>query len=218
MPLKTNLKIIFLTGLAVIIPIGITIYILFFLIDVMDLLFNIIPQRYHPDVILHFHLPGLGIIVTVILVFVCGLIARSYFGKRLVRLGESFVDKIPVVRSIYQAIKQVAHSMLMDKSRSFKKAVLIEFPRRGLYSVGFVTGSPNGEIYAKIGGDKYLSVFVPTTPNPTSGFFMVVPIDELIFLDMSVEEAFTLIISAGIVVPSEHQKQSCLNQEDRAGK
>lgn len=205
--MKSNLKTIFLAGLAVIIPVGITLYILFFLIDVMDSLLNVIPHSYQPDTLLQFHLPGLGIIVTVFLVLVCGLIVRSYIGKALVRLGENFVEKIPVVRSIYQAVKQVAHSMLMDKSRSFKKAVLIEFPRRGLYSVGFITGSPDGEIKEKIGGDNYISVFVPTTPNPTSGFFMVVPMDELIFLDMSVEEAFTLIISAGIVIPSDRRQQ-----------
>lgn len=210
--MKSNLKKIFLTGLAIIIPVGITLYILFFLIDVMDSLLNIIPHQFQPDVMLHFHLPGLGIIVTVVLVFVCGLIARSYLGKSLVGLGESFVDKIPIVRSIYQAVKQVAHSMLMDRNRSFKKAVLIEFPRRGLYSVGFITGNPGGEIAAKIAGDHYVSVFVPTTPNPTSGFFMVVSSDELIFLDMSVEEAFTLIISAGIVNPAHRPEQAGLKQ------
>jgi uncharacterized membrane protein len=209
-PLKSNLKKIFLAGLAVIIPIGITLYILSFLIGVMDSLLNVIPSHYQPDALLHFHLPGLGIIVTVVLVLICGLVARSYFGNVLVGLGERFVDKIPVVRSIYQAVKQVAHSMLGDKSRSFKKAVLIEFPRRGLYSVGFVTGSPEGEIRKKIGGEGYISVFVPTTPNPTSGFFMIVAPAELIFLDMSVEEAFTLIISAGIVTPSERQQQTGL--------
>jgi len=205
MPVKTSLKKIFFTGLAVIIPIVITIYTLLFLIDVMDGLLHVIPQQYQPDVMLGFHLPGLGVIVTVVLVFICGLLVRSYFGKTLVKLGESFVEKIPIVRSIYQAVKQVADSMLMDKSRSFKKAILIEFPRRGLYSVGFVTGSPYGEIKEKIGGNEHITVFVPTTPNPTSGFFMIVPRDELIFLDMSVEEAFTLIISAGIVIPSERR-------------
>ncbi len=211
--MKSNLKKIFLTGLAVITPVGITLYILSFLIDLMDGLFDFIPTRYRPDELLQYHLPGLGIIVTVILIFICGLIVRSYFGKALVKIGENFVDRIPVVRSIYQAVKQVAESMLTDRNRSFKKAVLIEFPRRGLYSVGFVTGSPNGEIKEKVGAGEHTSVFVPTTPNPTSGFFMIVPRDELIFLEMSVEEAFTLIISAGIVIPSERRQQAGVKQE-----
>ncbi len=215
--LKSNLKRIFLAGLAVVIPVGITLYILVFLIEVMDSLLNIIPARYQPDALLHFHLPGLGLIITVVLVFICGLIVRSYFGKTLVALGERIVDMIPVVRSIYQAVKQVAHSTLMNKDRSFKKAVLVEFPRRGLYTVGFVTGTPDPGMPG-IGGEDRVSIFVPTTPNPTSGFFMVASRDDLIYLDMSVEEAFTLILSTGIVTPSDRRRQNGIETGRRAGK
>jgi len=194
--LKRNYKNIFLTGLAVLMPVGLTLYILVFLIKMMDGLL--------PDAFLPFHIPGLGVIVTVILIFACGLITKSYMGNRIVKLGEGFFDKIPFVRSIYQAIKQIADSMFMDRNRSFKKVVLIRFPSKDVYSVAFITGVPNGELKEKTGGQdrKYVSVFMPTAPNPTTGLYMIMPEDELIYLDISVEDAFALIISAGIVTPA----------------
>jgi len=200
--LKRKLKTIFLTGLAVITPIGLTLYILNFIIDLMDNLLTIIPKRYQPDTLLPFHIPGLGVIVTVIMVFICGLLTRSYFGNKLVTWGETLVDKIPIIRSIYQAIKKVADGMFKSTKQNFKKVVLVEFPRKGMYSVGFVTGMPNREIGAKMGeSGNYISILLPTAPNPTTGFFIMVPEDELIYTDMLVEEAFTLIISGGIVNP-----------------
>lgn len=200
--MKGNLKKVFLTGLAVVVPVGLTIYIFFFLIDMMDSLLLIIPDKYQPDAFLPFHVPGLGTIVTLVLIYLCGLITTSYFGNKLVKLGERFLDKIPFVRSIYQATKRVADTMFMDRSRSFKKVVLFQFPSKNVYSIGFITGVPNGEFRAKVGSDRnYVSVFMPTAPNPTTGLYMIMPEDELIHMDMSVEEAFTLIISAGIVTP-----------------
>jgi uncharacterized membrane protein len=202
---KKKLKRIFLTGLAVVIPAGLTLYILSFIIDVMANLLRIIPQRYQPDNMLGFHVPGLGAIVTVILIFICGLVTTSYFGNRMVRFGERLVGKIPFVRSIYHAIKRIADSLFMDKARSFKKVVLVEYPRRGVYSIGFVTGTPNGEIQKIIGQKTTCAgVFMPLALTPTTGFFIMVPLDELIELRMTVEEAFTLIISAGIVTPADH--------------
>jgi uncharacterized membrane protein len=203
--LKKKMKRIFLTGLAVVIPVGLTIYILSFIIDMMDNLLRVIPSQYQPDNLLHVHVPGLGAIITVILIFICGLVTTSYVGKQLVRFGEHLVGKIPFVRSIYQAIKRIANSLFMDKTKSFKKVVLVEYPRRGVYSVGFVTGTPNGEIQ-KIIGQKSpcVGVFMPLALTPTTGFFIIVPHDELIELSMTVEEAFTLIISAGIVTPTEN--------------
>ncbi len=203
--MKRNFKKVFLTGLAVLMPVGLTIYVLAFLIDMMDGLLQVIPDKYQPDAVLQFHIPGLGVIVTVILIFICGLITKSYFGNRIVKTGERLLDKIPFVRSIYQAFKKVSDSMFMDKSRSFKKVVLIRFPSKDIFSVAFVTGIPNGEFRDKIGDQerKYVGVFMPTAPNPTTGLYMMMPEDELIYLDISVEEAFTLIISAGIVAPME---------------
>jgi uncharacterized membrane protein len=202
--LKKKMKRIFLTGLAVVIPAGLTIYILSFIIGMMDRLLEIIPEMYQPDTLLKFHIPGLGVIVTVALIFICGLLTTSYLGNRLVGFGEYLVGKIPFVRSIYQAIKRIAESLLMDKAQSFKKVVLVEYPRRGVHSVGFVTGIPNGEVRQKLGEEKpRVGVFIPLALTPSTGFFIMVPREELIELKMSVEEAFTLIISAGIVTPRE---------------
>jgi uncharacterized membrane protein len=204
--LKSKLKKIFITGLAVIIPIGLTLYILFFLIDTMDNLLKIVPIRYQPEVLLGFRIPGLGIIVTVILIFICGLITKSYFGYKIVSSGEDLVDKIPFVRSIYQSIKQVSDSMFTDRLSGFKKVVLVEFPRKGIYTLGFVTGVPGPEIRSKV-GQNCISVFLPTTPNPTSGYLVILPDDDLIQVDMSVEEALTYIISVGIVTASDRLKR-----------
>ena len=204
--MKKKLKQIFLTGLAVTVPIGLTLYILFFLIDIMDGLLKIIPLRYHPDTLLGIHIPGLGTIVTVILIFICGLITASYVGNRIVQSGEDLLYRIPFVRNIYQAIKRFSDTMVMDRRSSFKRVVLVEFPRKGLYTIGFVTGKPDLE-FKKEPGDNYTSVFLPTTPNPTSGYLIIVPEDELVEVHMSVEEALTYIISVGIVTPSERMRR-----------
>ncbi len=151
------------------------------------------------------HIPGLGVIVTVILIFICGLVTTSYFGNRLFHFGERIVGKIPFVRSIYQAIKRIAEGLFMDKAQSFKKVVICEYPRRGVYSIGFITGSPNGEIQKSLGRNSpCVGVYIPCALTPTTGVFVMIPSDELIEVNMTVEEAFTLIISAGIVTPPEH--------------
>ncbi len=202
--MKKKMKRIFLTGLAVVIPAGLTIYILFFIIDMMDNLLRIIPISYQPDSMFHHHIPGLGVIVTVIMIFICGLVTTSYLGNRLFGFGERIVGKIPVVRSIYQAIKRISESLFMDKAQSFKKVVMVEYPRRGVYSIGFITCTPNGEIQKSLREKcPCVGVYIPCALTPTTGVFVMIPGDELIEVDMSVEEAFTLIISAGIVTPHE---------------
>lgn len=200
--LDKRIKNIFLTGLAVIIPIGLTLYILFFIIDVMDGLLKIIPDRYEPDALLGFHIPGLGIIFTVLLIFITGLITKSYLGNVVVRTGEGLFGKIPIVRSIYLAIKQIFNSLFVGKSRSFRKVVLVEYPRKGLYSIGFVTGSAESS-FPQISDEQkdHIGVFVPLALTPYTGGFVIVHQSEVVELDMTVEEAFTLIISAGIVPP-----------------
>ena len=209
--MKNKLKAVFLTGLAIIIPIGITVYILFFLIGIMDRLLDVIPRPFHPDTWIGFHIPGLGVIVTVGVILLCGLLTRSYFGKRVVRYGEGLVEKIPFVGGIYQATKKISDSFFSDREKSFKRVVMIEFPRSGVYTVAFVTGFPITEIAEKT-RCHCLNVFVPTTPNPTSGYFLMVPEDEVIDLDLTVEEAFTLIISGGIVAPQEKNTHSLTNR------
>jgi uncharacterized membrane protein len=202
---KTSIKNILLTGLAVIIPIGITIYILSFIIEMMDSLLTIIPKRYQPDNLFNFHIPGLGLIITLVLIFICGLITKSFIGNKLVKWGEAVVDKIPIVRGIYQATKKIVDSMFAGQGKSFKQPVLVEFPRKNMYTIAFVTGVPNSEIVSKV-GKNFVSIYVPTTPNPTSGYFVMASQEEIIYLDMSVEEALTLVISTGIVNPEDHMK------------
>ncbi len=197
--MKKKIRQIFLTGLAVVVPVGVTIYILVFLVRLMDGLLSVVPQRYHPDTLLGVHLPGLGIIFTAVLVFLCGLITRSYVGHRLVRMGDRILQKIPFVRGVYRASKQVSDSLIREKGSGFRKVVLVQFPRPGTYAIGFVTGQAAGEIRERIG--EAVSVFLPTAPNPTSGYILLVPEQDLIPLEMTVEQAFTLIVSGGMVAP-----------------
>ncbi|MBA4396412.1 MAG: hypothetical protein C0394_03395 [Syntrophus sp. (in: bacteria)] len=177
---------------------------------VMDGLLTIIPMRYHPTALIGFHIPGLGIIITILLIFICGLMTKSIIGKKIVVYGEGLLDRIPIVRSIHMAIKKIVDSMVLNRNRSFKKVVLVEFPRKGAYTIAFVTGEPAYEIHAKT-GRRCVSVYVPTTPNPTSGYFIMFPEQEIINLDMSVEDAFTMIISGGIVAPREQLKREQLS-------
>ena len=198
--MKKDIKPIFLTGLAVTVPIGLTVYILIFLIDLMDGLLHVIPSRFHPDHLLGFRIPGLGIIFTVVFIFAMGLTTRSILGSKILLWGESMVVRVPLVRGIYQAFKQVVDAMVSTKGESFKRVVLVEFPRKGLYTVAFVTGLTSGEVRDKT-AENCVNIFIPTTPNPTSGFYMMVPEDQVVTLDMTVEEAFKLIMSGGIVAP-----------------
>ncbi|MBW2544200.1 MAG: DUF502 domain-containing protein [Deltaproteobacteria bacterium] len=204
--IRKKIKGVFLTGIAAIIPVGVTFYVFYLIIGLMNKLVRIIPARFHPDQILPFHIPGLGVIITLILVFIVGLVTKSYLGKKGVVLGEKLVSKIPLVRGIYNALKQLVDALLSDKGQSFKKAVLIEYPRKGLYSIAFVTGESRGEVQLRT-SQKCVNLFVPTTPNPTSGFYIMVPETDMVNLDMTVEEAFTLIVSGGIVSPAEVRKQ-----------
>jgi uncharacterized membrane protein len=202
--LRKKIKSIFLTGIAAIIPVGVTLYIIFFLIRTMDKLVKFIPHRFQPDELLGFQIPGLGVIVTLILIFIVGLITKSYLGNKAVDLGEKILDRIPFVSGIYKGIKQLVDAIFSDKHQSFRKAVLIEYPRKGLYSIAFVTGESRGEVQEKT-EQKHINLFVPTTPNPTSGFYIMIPETDVINLDMSVEEAFSLIISGGIISPNNNK-------------
>jgi uncharacterized membrane protein len=203
--MKHKLKNAFLAGLAVTIPVGLTIYILIFLIDLMDGLLRIIPSQYHPDRFLGVRVPGLGVIATVVLIFAAGFLTTSYLGGKFFRFAEALVERIPLVRGIYQAIKQIVQTMVSKEGQSFKRVVLVEFPRPGLYTVAFVTGVTTGELKDKTGGNC-INLFVPTTPNPTSGYYVMVPEDGVTDLEMSVEEAFKLIISGGMIAPTENKE------------
>ncbi len=210
--MRTKIKKIFLTGIVAIIPVVISIYIFFFLLGIIDNFLNIIPARIHPDRLLGFHIPGLGVIFTFLLIFITGLITQSYIGGKLLKAGDKMLNHIPLFRSIYQPTKQVIDSLFSDKSRNFRGVVLVEFPRKGIYTLGFVTGDTQGEADQKT-QDSCINVFVPTTPNPTSGYYLIMPEREVIHMEMTVEEAIKIIISSGLVGP-----QKNINESKETGK
>jgi uncharacterized membrane protein len=199
--LATSLKNYFLTGLLVILPIFVTVYIVLFLVRGMDALARFIPTKYLPEALLHY-IPGLGLILAVILISAVGLLTRNFAGRKVVQFWEDMVDRIPLVRIIYSGVKQLLEAFFVQQTNAFRKVALLEYPRRGTYVIGFITGESKGEIQRRT-SKKMINVFVPTTPNPTSGFYVLVPEDELIILDMTVEDAFKLIISGGIFSPPE---------------
>ncbi|MBT3993612.1 MAG: DUF502 domain-containing protein, partial [Gammaproteobacteria bacterium] len=193
---------IIVAGLLVWLPLGVTIFIIRVLLDLLGQTYKIIPEFFRPENLLGFSIPGFGILLAVVIIFVTGLIAANFIGKSLVDWWESFLDKIPLVRSIYSPLKKFAELVLSDQTQSFSKVLLIEYPRKGLYSLCFQTSKNLGEIEEKSGVDV-VCVFVPTTPNPTSGLIIMVPQSDVIELDMSVEDGLKMIISLGVVVPGE---------------
>jgi len=196
--MRKKIRQIFITGLVVTLPLGFTLYVLFFIMGLMDGLFYIMPDRYHPDALLGYHIPGLGIIATLVLVFSAGVVVKSYMGNKLMVMGENLLYRIPVIRSIYEGTKKVMDSLFVNKNRSFKKVVLVTFPHPGSYALGFVTGETLPALQSGI-DRPCLNVFVPTTPNPTSGYLLMVPEQEVTDVDLTVEEAVAYIISCGIV-------------------
>jgi uncharacterized membrane protein len=193
-------------GLLVWVPLGITLFILNLLVRQLDKTLGLLPPEIRPpyEVFgLTFTVPGLGILLTIIILLVTGMLVANFAGRRLLALGEAILQRIPVVRSVYGASKNFAEMVLADSGDSFKKVLLIEYPRKGVYSLAFQTSSALGEVQAKTGEDV-VCTFVPTTPNPTSGFIILVPRKDIIELEMEVDEALKMIISLGVVVPRWH--------------
>ena len=188
-------------GLLIWAPLAVTFVLLRFAVNVMDKTLAVIPQQYRPDELLGFHIPGLGVILTFIVLFMTGMLAANFVGRYVVGGWESLLDRIPVVRTIYGGAKTFAEIVFSDSNDSFKQVLLIEYPRKGLYSLAFQTSSELGEVQARTGGDV-VCCFVPTTPNPTSGFVIMVPRKDITVLDMDVDEALKMIISLGVVVPT----------------
>lgn len=196
-----SLKGYFITGLLVLIPLYITAYVLSLIVGFMEGVFDILPHALRPSEYLPVYVPGMGIIFTIVLIFLTGLVTRNFLGSRLLNLGERAIGRIPVLRLVYNGTKQFMETFFSKDSKGFRKVVLVEFPRKGVYSIGFVTGVSKGELKGRTEGGT-VSVFIPTTPNPTSGFFIVAPEEEVMYLDMKVEDAFKVIMTGGIVVPS----------------
>ena len=190
----------FVTGLLIWIPLVITLMVLAWIVNTLDQILLIAPAAVRPDALLGFHLPGIGVVVTLLLILLTGLAAANFVGQRLVGFWESLLSRIPVVKSIYYSVKQVSDTLLSSNGQAFRKALLIQYPHQGIWTIAFQTGKPGGDAARHLGGD-YVSVYVPTTPNPTSGFFLMLPRKDAIELDMSVDEALKYIISMGVVAP-----------------
>ncbi len=191
----------FITGLLIWAPLGITIWVLSLILGMMDQSIMLLPSDWQPRALLGFHLPGMGALLTLLVVFVTGLLTANFIGQRLVRWWEALLHRIPVVRSVYQSVKQISDTVFSPSGQAFRQAVLVQYPRPGSWTIGFLTGTPGGEIAAHLGKDM-VSLYVPTTPNPTSGFFLMVPKADVVELDMSVEDALKYLISIGVVAPT----------------
>lgn len=206
--LRTN----FLAGLVVILPIGLTIWLIWSVVGWVDgFVLPLVPDRYQPDILLQryigiedtaVNIRGLGVVFFLFFTIFVGWIAKGLIGRSLLHWGEGLVERMPVVRSIYNAVKQIAETIFSQSEDSFEKACLIEYPRRGIWAIAFISTYAKGEVAKKTPGGQMISVFVPTTPNPTSGFLLFFPKEDVIELDMSVEDAAKLVISAGLVYPN----------------
>jgi len=198
---RLSLKTAFLTGIVVTAPIGLTLYLVWSFVSVIDdLVKPLIPPAYSPDAYLEIAIPGLGLLITILFLTLIGFVTANVLGRTLVRIGERIVARMPIIRSIYGALKQLFETVLSQSSRSFREVVLVEYPRAGAWSIAFVTADTVPAVRAATAEDA-VTIYVPTTPNPTSGFLLFVPRGDLVTLDMTVDEGFKFLISGGIVAP-----------------
>lgn len=205
------LKRYLIAGLLVWLPLGVTIAIIKFLMDLFDQTLLLIPAAYRPESLIGFDIPGIGVLLSLTLILITGVFVANFLGSKVVSLWESFLSRIPLVRSIYNAVKQIAEAVFGSGDQTFQKVFLIEYPRKGLWTLAFQTGSHQGEAQEKTQMGDVVNLFVPTTPNPTSGFFIMASKHEIIELDLNVDDALKMVISGGVVVPdmkSETQKSN----------
>ena len=195
-----RLRTYIVTGLLVWVPLGVTVFLVKFMVDFVDRTLLLLPADYRPDTLLGVHIPGLGIVLTLAVLLITGVLAANFLGRKLVDAWESLLQRIPLVRTVYSAAKSFAEVVLTNNTESFKEVLLIEYPRKGLYSLCFQTSTSLGEVQART-GEEMICVFVPTTPNPTSGVMIIVPKKDVIVLDMQVEAAVKMVVSLGVVVP-----------------
>ena len=201
--LFSNLRANFLTGLIVVAPVFLTAFLIWWFVGLVDSwVLPMVPERYQPRPYLGIDLKGYGVIIFLIFTVSVGAIAKGFLGRAVLSRAEKLVDRMPVVRSIYNGLKQIAETVLSQSNSSFERACLVEYPRKGIWAVAFVSTDTRGEVLDKLPGDEpYLSVFLPTTPNPTSGFLLFLPAKDVVLLDMDIESAAKLVISAGLVTP-----------------
>jgi uncharacterized membrane protein len=192
-----------IAGLLVWVPLGITIWVLHFLVTSLDSILLLFPESARPEALFGFNIPGIGVVIAFIILMGTGMLAANFLGLRLIRAWESVLIRIPFVKSIYSSVKQVSDTLLSPQGNAFRKALLVEFPHAGSWTIAFQTGTPAPEVAGRLDGD-HVSVYVPTTPNPTSGYFVIVPRARIHELDMTVDEALKYIISMGVVAPRSH--------------
>lgn len=188
------------TGLLVLVPGVITVWVLNWIISTLDQTLYLLPQAWQPDHLLGIHIPGFGVLLTLAVLLVIGAIASNFVGRKLVQWGDAVISRIPVVRSIYSSVKQVSDTVFSDSGNAFRTAVLVQWPREGVWTVAFITGNPAGEVASYL-RDEFVSVFVPTTPNPTGGYFVLMRKSDCVELEMSVDAALKYIVSMGVVAP-----------------
>jgi len=190
----------FITGLLIWVPLAITTWVLALIASVADQSLRLLPETLRPHQLLGYDIPGAGVVLTLLIIFVTGVLAANFIGQRLVGWWEQLLARIPVVNSIYHSVKQVSDTLFSSSGNAFRKALLVQYPRQGSWTIAFLTGRPGGDVANHLRGD-FVSVYVPTTPNPTSGFFLMLPRSDVIELDMDVDEALKYIISMGVVAP-----------------
>jgi len=189
-----------IAGLIVWVPLGATLLVIKVVIDLLDQVLLILPGRYHPDALLGFHIPGLGVLLSVAIVFATGVVVANLFGRQLVAAWEGLMGRIPLVRTIYMSVKQLTESVFTAKGTSFRKVLLIQFPRAGMWTLAFYTGELAGEARERLAQDL-VSIYVPTVPIPTTGYFIMMPRADVIELDMTVDEALKMMLTLGVVIP-----------------
>ncbi|MDK2797215.1 MAG: hypothetical protein PWQ19_765 [Tepidiphilus sp.] len=193
----------FVTGLLVWLPIVVTFAVLAWIVGTLDTLIDWLPERWRPETLLGYRIPGLGVVAAVSLVFATGIVAANVLGQRLIELWEALIRRIPIVKSLYSSVKQVSETLFSEGGQAFRTAVLVEYPRRGAWTVAFVTGEPPAAVVGGTGvAEPMIAVYVPTTPNPTSGFLLLVPESEIIPLELGIDEALKYVISLGTITPT----------------
>lgn len=195
----------FITGLLIWVPLVITVWVLSVIVNTLDQSLHLLPTAVHPRNLFGFPIPGVGALLTLLMILLTGMLATNFIGQKLVVWSERMLARIPVVNSVYNSVKQVSDTLFSSSGNAFRKALLVQYPRHGSWTIAFLTGKPGGDVLNHLEGE-YVSVYVPTTPNPTSGFFLMMPRSEVIELDMTVDEALKYIISMGVVAPLPHPR------------
>ena len=209
MPKSALFKRYLIAGLLIWVPVMITIWVLSLLVGIMDQTLLLLPLEWRTESWLGVHIPGLGVVLTLVVVIATGALAANMIGQRMVRFWESMLQRIPVVNSLYTGVKQISDTLFKPGGQAFRKALLVEWPSPGTWTIAFLTGQPGGDVVNHLRGD-YVSIYVPTTPNPTGGYFVMVPRSKVIELDMSVDEALKYIISMGVATPLDNGRASAL--------